>query len=168
MDHQHDGADIETFLASRWSRLLAVALASGLSRADAEDAVQTALAKVVTSWDKVRGARNPDAYVARMVLNSSRDIYRRRARREPHERDGFAEPSQCDRESIEQAVVLRAALAQLSVEHRAVVILKYTFNFTDPEIGEVLSIPVGTVKSRLSRGLRNLQTVLASQGVASA
>ena len=46
-----------------------------------------------------------------------------------------------------------AALAALSPEHRAVVVLRYALEFTPGEIAELLELPRGTVNSRLRRAL---------------
>jgi RNA polymerase sigma-70 factor (ECF subfamily) len=45
------------------------------------------------------------------------------------------------------------ALARLSPEHRAVIVLRYLLEFTPGEIAEALDLPRGTVNSRLRRGL---------------
>ena len=49
-----------------------------------------------------------------------------------------------------------AALAGLSPEHRAVIVLRYLLEYTPGEIAELLELPRGTVNSRLRRGLDQL------------
>jgi RNA polymerase sigma-70 factor (ECF subfamily) len=56
--------------------------------------------------------------------------------------------------------VLREALAELSPEQREAVILRYFSDLTVPEIAAATSIPEGTIKSRLSRALDRLYTVI--------
>ena len=46
-----------------------------------------------------------------------------------------------------------SALARLSPEHRAVIVMRYLLEFTPGEIAEALDLPRGTVNSRLRRGL---------------
>jgi RNA polymerase sigma-70 factor (ECF subfamily) len=48
------------------------------------------------------------------------------------------------------------ALAGLALEHRTVVVLRYYLDWSHEQIAERLRIPVGTVKSRLSRALDQL------------
>jgi RNA polymerase sigma factor (sigma-70 family) len=57
------------------------------------------------------------------------------------------------------------SLARLEPERRAVVALHYWFDYTTPEIAEVLGIPVGTVASRLSRALNDLRAHLEARNV---
>jgi RNA polymerase sigma-70 factor (ECF subfamily) len=52
------------------------------------------------------------------------------------------------------------ALASLSPEHRAVVVLRYVLEYTPGEIGRVLELPRGTVNSRLRRALDALEVKL--------
>ena len=50
-----------------------------------------------------------------------------------------------------------AALARLSPEHRAVIVLRHLLGYTPGEIAEQLDLPRGTVNSRLRRGLDDLR-----------
>ena len=56
---------------------------------------------------------------------------------------------------------VRAALDQLSANHRAVIELAYVQELSYAEIATVMSCPIGTVKSRMSYALRHLGNVLA-------
>ncbi|MGF7048351.1 RNA polymerase sigma-70 factor (ECF subfamily) [Paenibacillus sp. DS2015] len=49
------------------------------------------------------------------------------------------------------------SLARLSTEHRVSVLLKHYYGYTYEEIGEMLAIPSGTVKSRVAKGVRQLR-----------
>jgi RNA polymerase sigma-70 factor (ECF subfamily) len=55
---------------------------------------------------------------------------------------------------------VRAALARLSPNHRAVIELTFVQGLSYSEIAEVMSCPIGTVKSRMSYALRHLNTLL--------
>jgi RNA polymerase sigma-70 factor (ECF subfamily) len=48
-------------------------------------------------------------------------------------------------------------IADLSPEHRAVVVLRYVLEYTPGEIAELLDLPRGTVNSRLRRGLDRMR-----------
>jgi RNA polymerase sigma-70 factor (ECF subfamily) len=53
-----------------------------------------------------------------------------------------------------------AALASLSPDHRAVIVLRYVLEYSPGEIARMLELPRGTVNSRLRRGLDALQGVV--------
>jgi RNA polymerase sigma-70 factor, ECF subfamily len=61
----------------------------------------------------------------------------------------------------ERAASIAEALAALSAEYRATVILRFFNGLSLQEIADTLSIPLGTVKSRLSVGLRRLRDVMS-------
>ncbi len=63
--------------------------------------------------------------------------------------------------AAEQGSAVRAAIAQLSEDYRVVVVLRFYQGFSLPEIAQILQIPLGTVKSRLSVGTHRLRDVLA-------
>ena len=60
----------------------------------------------------------------------------------------------------ERAIAIAAALGQLGAEYRATIILRFYNGLSLQEIAETLEVPLGTVKSRLSVGLRRLREVL--------
>jgi RNA polymerase sigma-70 factor (ECF subfamily) len=64
--------------------------------------------------------------------------------------------------AAEQGRLVAAALERLSAEYRAAVLLRFYGGLTLQEIAEALGIPLGTVKSRLSTGTRQLQHLLRS------
>jgi RNA polymerase sigma-70 factor (ECF subfamily) len=53
------------------------------------------------------------------------------------------------------------ALASLSPEHRAVIVLRYLLEYSPGEIARALELPRGTVNSRLRRGLDTLESRLS-------
>jgi RNA polymerase sigma-70 factor, ECF subfamily len=61
--------------------------------------------------------------------------------------------------------VLRRGLETLSLEHRAVLVLHDLEDLPQKEIGQILQIPVGTVKSRLHHARNSLRQFLQTQGV---
>lgn len=62
-----------------------------------------------------------------------------------------------------RAARTRAALRQLSPEHREVLLLAYYGGYTQREIAEMTGLPIGTVKSRTVHAMRRLRELLASE-----
>jgi RNA polymerase sigma-70 factor (ECF subfamily) len=63
-------------------------------------------------------------------------------------------PDRLDRHNI------LSALARIDENFKAAIALFYLEDYSYPEIAEILSIPLGTVKSRISRGIGQLQALL--------
>ena len=149
-------ASFEGYVAARWSRLVRSAVLMGVDSHAAEDAVQTALARCYYSWDKVRRADDPDAYVHRILINTLNDGHRRRSARE---RPTQVMPERVVADAAGQFGESRAlldALRALPEVQRHVVVLRYYADLTESQTARALGIPVGTVKSRCSRALAAL------------
>lgn len=73
-----DDAEFTEFMLGCWPRLVRLGYALTGDRGLGEDLAQTALAKAYASWPRVARAGNPDAYVRKIVVNASRDGFRKR------------------------------------------------------------------------------------------
>jgi RNA polymerase sigma-70 factor (ECF subfamily) len=136
--------------------------------ADALDATQEALISVVRGLPRFDGRSSFSTWVYRIATNAALDELRRRKRRPvvslDDERAGRREPA-AGGPSIGQAVGDRldidAALARVPIEFRTPVVLRDLCRLDYAEIAEVLEIPAGTVRSRISRGRTVLAAMLA-------
>jgi RNA polymerase sigma factor (sigma-70 family) len=63
---------------------------------------------------------------------------------------------------LDQATIIQS-LSKMNESFRAPLVLFYLQDYSYKEIGEILNIPIGTVKSRISRGIAQLQQILFSQ-----
>jgi len=136
---------------------VARALALTLGDADlAAEAVDEAMARAYHRWDRVAAFDNPGGWVYRVALNWSLSILHRRRRppRVRHEREqqDVAAPPEPD---------VLAALAELDVRQRAVVVCRFYLGLSEQETADALGIRPGTAKSRLHRALRHLNVRLA-------
>lgn len=148
-----DDEDFSAYVAARWATLLRTATYIGCSASEAEDLVQTTLIRCYRPWARVRRADHIDAYVHRVLVTT----YARSRRRlwhgevptdQPPERADASFTSTSDARAD-----LRAILGGLSVDHRTVLVLRFITDLTEKQTADVLGIPVGTVKSRVSRAL---------------
>jgi RNA polymerase sigma-70 factor (ECF subfamily) len=140
--------------------LLRVAQRLSLDRSAAEDLVQETLLRGWRSFDQFARGTNARAWLFRIMFNTFYALGR-------HMRSGpvfipleaHGEPPQQDRGSFSplDAAEVTRALDALSTEHRTVLVLAIVEGFTCREMAEILSLPVGTVMSRLSRGRQALR-----------
>ncbi len=144
------------YVALRRHRLVRSAVLMGCPEADAEDLVQTTLAKALRSWRRVQRADSPDAYVQRILVNSLTDARRRRWRGEVPTEE-LPEPALPDAtEGVTEGWAVRRALASMSAAHREVLVLRFFADLSERETAAVLGVAPGTVKSRTARALKAL------------
>jgi RNA polymerase sigma-70 factor (ECF subfamily) len=139
--------------------------------AAAEDIAQEAFLAAVRALDRFDRRRPFGPWLHRIVTNRAIDWARARAIRsetelesEPQASEAWpGETRQPDRGRPYSEDIV-AALAMLSPEHRAVVVLRYLLEYTPGEIAEALELPRGTVNSRLRRALDRLERLLKEEG----
>ncbi|MCO8274824.1 SigE family RNA polymerase sigma factor [Actinoplanes sp. TRM 88003] len=153
----HADEEVAAFVRARYGSLLRTAFLLCGDRGKAEDLVQTALAKTVVAWARLRGADGVDHYVHRILVNTYLSSRRRRSWWEqPLSRvaEGRARDEYV---GVEQRDWLRRALDGLPARQRAAVVLRYYEDLSEQDAALALGCSVGTVKSLSSRGLRTLR-----------
>jgi RNA polymerase sigma-70 factor (sigma-E family) len=152
------------FATATAARLFRSAYALCGDHQTAEDAVQAALTSACVSWQRVRGADSPEAYVRRMVINQLLGWRRRKSWRLESLSGSVPDTG---RESHEQNVadsdLVWRALAGLPPQQRAVLVLRYYEDLSEAEIAEVLGIRSGTVKSQASAAMAHLRRDLDAE-----
>ncbi|AVH57562.1 MULTISPECIES: SigE family RNA polymerase sigma factor [Streptomyces] len=154
-----ESGDFVAYASAAWPRLVRTAHMLTGDFHEAEDLVQTTLAKVYARWQRIPGD-DVDFYVRRSLVNNN--LSRVRRRRVTHlltpflpERVHQREPGHA--EAVEQRAALDQALATLSARQRAVMVLRYWEDLGEPEIAHLLGCSVGTVKTHARRGLEALR-----------
>ncbi|MEU6850589.1 SigE family RNA polymerase sigma factor [Actinacidiphila alni] len=152
----------EEFVAARGPRLLRVAWLLTGDPHLAEDLLQTVLARVWPKWHRIADD-SPEAYVRKALVHTHASWWRRRWRGEvPHgelpDRPQPADPYG----DVDLEQVLAAAIRELPVRQRAVVVLRYFEDLSVADTAEVLGCTEGTVKSQASKALRALRGRLPS------
>jgi RNA polymerase sigma-70 factor (ECF subfamily) len=159
-----DQAALEQVLREQYDRVYALALRLLGDRRDAEDATQDALIAIVRGLHRFDGRSAFSTWVYRVATNTCLDELRRRKRRpatvELDAHTGRATGRGPEGEVVDRLAV-DSALAELPEEFRTAVVLRDVCDLDYAEIGEVLGIPPGTVRSRLARGRDRLARVLA-------
>ncbi len=151
--------DFEDFVAARYTALLRTAYLLTGHRADAEDLLQTALARCVPAWHRISG--DPEPYVRKVLVRENVTRWRRRRWREvstDHVDDtvGGLGPES----SVADRAMLVQALAELPPRQRAAVVLRHVEDLAEREVATIMGCSVGTVKSQTHAGLARLRTLL--------
>ncbi|SEG70569.1 RNA polymerase sigma-70 factor, ECF subfamily [Bryocella elongata] len=177
-----DSAAWEQIARSQHKRIYGICYRFTGSPTEAEDLTQDAFMKIyrnLASFDATKGGFN--TWVTTLTRNLLVDNYRRtrmdRASEsldEPLSGEDEGGPSRAERladggrnqeqhvSGLELKAQIQAALKQVSPELREAVILRDLEDMDYKEIAEVLGVPQGTVKSRISRGRAELARLLKS------
>lgn len=156
-----DHEAFEVLATSAADRLYAVARLILRASDQAEDAVQEAL---VRAWQQLPQLRDPDrfdAWLYRLVVNACNDQGRQLRRWSAQVRHLPVAPSIGDETaSVADREQLERGFERLKPEQRAVVVLHYYSGFSAVEIGGILGIAEGTVRSRLHYAIAAMRAAL--------
>jgi RNA polymerase sigma-70 factor, ECF subfamily len=138
---------------------------------EAEDLVQEAYAKALRGFDSFQPGTDFRAWIFRILRNSfltSRTALRAKLTvpLEPEDEESAAvnlETPETLALASATREALQAALEQLPVAFREVILLCDVEEMKYQEIAEVLSVPIGTVMSRIARGRKLLRQMLAGE-----
>jgi len=145
---------LDALLRRHHDRLAALCRRLCGNDADGADATQEALVAIVRGLHRFDGRSAFTTWAHRVTTNACLDELRRRSRRprvdvESYEvAAGASDPA----DVAAAAIDVDAALATLTPEFRAAVVLRDLCALDYGEIADVLEIPVGTVRSRIARG----------------
>ena len=116
------------------------------------DAVSEAVFRAYKGIRKLKQPQYASTWFTKILLNCAKDIARKRRNETPSEI--IPEEGRSDGESD---MYFDEMIKKLPGKAREIVSLKYFSGYTLKEISEILSVPVGTVKSRLGRALADLR-----------
>ena len=130
---------------------------------DSADAVSEAVVKAYEGKDTLRNPAYFKTWMVRIVINECYGILRKNRRQFPIAEQLFREGSSVEEDCYINAeyLDLYRAIQKLREKDKICIVLFYMEGFTIPQIAEILSIPTGTVKSRLNRARKQLKDWLA-------
>ena len=161
-------------------RLLGFFRRLGADAASAEDCAQDVLLKVYRARASYSARARFTTYLFHIARNHWIDVYRHRkigprtVSTESLGRDDDGRPPELEGPTSEPGealgreelvAALERAVESLTDEHREVFVLARVENLRYQEIGEILDIPVGTVKSRMHAAWRQIRAALAEEGI---
>ena len=144
-----------------------------------EDAAEAAQEAFLSAWQGLRffrGEASFSTWLYRLASNACVDLLRREGRHraaagasldDEEMKIDAVDPAPSPQDVAERRELreqVEAGLAALSPEHREVLVLREMHQLSYDEISQVLSLDVGTVKSRISRGRRQLRKFLLESG----
>ncbi|CAL9476453.1 RNA polymerase sigma-E factor [Streptomyces sp. enrichment culture] len=150
-----------SYVRARQPVLLRTARSLTANPSDAEDLLQTALAKTYVAWERIEDHRALDGYVRRALVNTRTSQWRKR-RVDEFACDELPEPEPvpegddpAERQALHDA--MWRAVMRLPARQRAMVVLRYYEDLSEAQTAAVLGVSVGTVKSAVSRALGKLR-----------
>jgi RNA polymerase sigma-70 factor (sigma-E family) len=158
--HTADDDDFHEFASARAGQLFRIGYLVCGDWHEAEDLVQTTLAKLFVAWQRVKRTESPDAYARKVLMNTY--LSQRRLKRSGE--TPVAEPRELTAtgEDSDLRLTLVAALPKLPPRSRAVVVLRYVDRYSIESVAQALGISPAAVKSLNSRGLGQLRQLLGS------
>lgn len=171
-----DGGAFETLVRLYEKRVFALAVRMCGSREDAAEASQEAFLAAWQGLAFFRGESSFSTWLYRLTSNACVDLLRREGRHRAaagpsldDEEAGLDVPDQtlspqdeAERRELREAI--DRGLEALTPEHRQVLVLREMHQLSYDEIADVLSLDVGTVKSRISRARKQLRNFLLKDG----
>lgn len=170
-----DTQALNDLLAQHYEQIWSVCRRVAGNHADAEDATQEALIKIVRALPGFDRRSKFSTWCHRIATNCAIDVLRKRGRRNELSADrpiGGTDntiastlvdvSSEAEIDELPAMMAFDAALASVDEDFRVAVVMRDVGTLSYSEIAEHLGVPVGTVKSRIARGRQQLYEILAS------
>lgn len=160
------------------SRIYSAVLNYVYNQEDALDITQEAFLKAYSNLSKFNSSSSFYTWLYRIAINTAIDFIRKRKNKiidslddakfsekgfEPISKDTSSDP-EIALNNREDQRLLRKCISLLSEKLRTVLVLHDIEGLAQDEIAEILKIPVGTVKSRISRARSDLKNIILSHG----
>lgn len=165
-----DADAFEQLVVAYRDQVFRLALRMCGSEADADEVAQEAFLSAWKALPNFRGESQFSTWLYQLTTHAAIDLMRREKRQiaadditEVSAADPAPSPQQ-QAEQSEQREIVRDAILQLAPEQREVVVLRFMEELSYEEIGAVLKLPSGTVKSRLNRAKAQLKEILSKSG----
>ena len=159
--------DIKGEIAALVPRLRRFAYAICGNREEGDDLVQTACVKALSRIDQYRPGTRLDSWMFRIIQTSHIDAVRRRKRAaepsDPELLERYSDDGRGARQNEQRMLLarVRAAIAALPEEQRAVMALVAIEGYSYKEAAAILETPIGTIMSRLARARARLLPLVA-------
>ena len=140
---------------TRKSKFYKIGWAYLKSHHDVEDVFHNTIIKVHDKIGQLKEEKYFETWVTSIFINECRSIYRKRKQNEVTSLEATEDMSQ-----LESKMEVLEGLDQLDEKYKEIIILKYMKDYSQEEIADIYKLPIGTVKSRLYRGLVMLRKII--------
>lgn len=155
---ERDEAEFREFATARAGQLFRIAYLTCCDWHEAEDLVQTTLAKLYVAWHRVSSANSADSYARKVLMNTY--LSQRRLRRSGELPVADVADIRAPIEDHDVRLALIAALREVPPRSRAVVVLRHLEDHSIESVAQLMDISPAAVKSLNTRGLTRLREVL--------
>jgi len=131
---------------------------------EAEDATHDAFVRAWREHGRLRDPDRFDAWFGRIRVNACRDRLRRGSHRRHDDLDRAASapaPDDANRQ-VDERDALERAFRTLNADQRIALVLRYYRDLSVEQVARTVGAPVGTVRSRLHYGLKEMRRALES------
>lgn len=148
-----DLESLVSWINDRRGKLYKIAWSYVYNHQDIEDAFQNTIIKVYENIESLKETKYFETWFISILINECRQGLRNRNREILKEEIIFDDSYNDDYDFFQEINLIDGI-------YREVIILKYISGYSQEEISKILDIPIGTVKSRIYRGLRDLRGLL--------
>ena len=138
------------------------------NKPDADDIGQETFIRFYNSIGQYKGDASLGTYLTRIGINLSLNEIKKRKRKAWVDMNEQLDTNYSDDGNFnrtDEQEIIQKALNNLSIEFRSVILLRIVEGYSSKETAQILSLPLGTVLSRLSRGQQKLREILLKMDV---
>ncbi len=154
-------------LINRYEGLVSATIIGMIGKcSEAEDIGQEVFVRFYKALNNFRGDSAIGTYLTRIAINLSLNEIKRRSRRSRlffHSDDETfdVEDKNSNTDTDEDREVIQHAIRELAPKFRSVIVLRLIDGYSTEETAKILSVPIGTVLSRLARAQKKLKEILS-------
>lgn len=131
---------------------------------DAMDAMEDMILKLYENIHRLKNEKAFNSWSKTILVNCCKNLLKKKKKiilLENVKEEIYEE----DFHNKEQGIILEEHLSKLNEKHREVIKLRYYLDMDYKTIAETVKVPVGTVKSRISNGLKKLKESLGGENL---
>ncbi|WP_026908889.1 sigma-70 family RNA polymerase sigma factor [Paucisalibacillus globulus] len=153
----------ERLIVQEQKKLYRIAYAYVKNEQTALDIVQDTVIKAYKSFHKLKDMNLFSTWITRILINTSLDYLKRSIDVIPLEVEWFNSGFNEENQSI-MTMDIASVFEKLRPNQKTILLLRFYYGYSIPEIAEIINKPEGTVKSQLHRTLQVLKKKLANGG----